>query len=84
MSIHYDILGNENLATVDSLKGLMEVIDIPPAARKSVSPKLMATIVEAILGAVSIDGGTRALGAVMTRLGLTQHPLLTPVSGLQE
>lgn len=38
---------------------------------------LMATAVEAILGAVYLDGGDQALTAVMTTLGLFTHSLFS-------
>ncbi|KAF5550731.1 ribonuclease III domain-containing protein [Fusarium mexicanum] len=44
-----------------------------------VSSGMVATTVEAILGAVEIDGGRDALARVMNRLGLTQHGLLSSV-----
>jgi hypothetical protein len=34
----------------------------------------MATTIEAILGAVQLDGGSDALLQVATRLGLVDHP----------
>ena len=37
----------------------------------------MATSVEAILGAVHLDGGDHALASVMTELGLTSDLLVT-------
>ena len=43
------------------------------------SDKTMATTVEAILGAVHVDGGDAALGMVMAKLGLT-HTLLDVVT----
>jgi hypothetical protein len=42
-----------------------------------VSSGMVATAVEAILGAVDIDGGRDALARVMNHLGLTQHALLS-------
>jgi ribonuclease-3 len=45
----------------------------------AVSQKTMATTVEAILGAVYMDGGESALAAVFVILGLT-HPLLQVVT----
>jgi hypothetical protein len=44
-----------------------------------VSTKMMATALEAIMGAVHMDGGVDALAGVMSRLGLVQHPLLPTV-----
>jgi dsRNA-specific ribonuclease len=40
---------------------------------------MVATAVEAILGAVEIDGGRNALARVMKHLGLTEHALLGSV-----
>lgn len=38
---------------------------------------MMATTVEAILGAVHLDGGDQALASVMTNLSLTSDLLVT-------
>jgi hypothetical protein len=38
---------------------------------------MMATTVEAILGAVHLDGGDQALASVMIKLGLTSDLLVT-------
>lgn len=38
---------------------------------------MMATTVEAILGAVHLNGGDEALASVMTKLGLTSDLLVT-------
>jgi ribonuclease-3 len=43
---------------------------------------MMSTAVEAILGAVHLDGGDQALASVMTHLGLTSDLLVlfTPLT----
>ncbi|KAF2008087.1 ribonuclease III [Amniculicola lignicola CBS 123094] len=43
----------------------------------SVSERMMADAVEAIIGAVQIDGGWDAAEKVIQRLGLLDHPILT-------
>ncbi|OQV03062.1 Ribonuclease III domain-containing protein isoform 3 [Cladophialophora immunda] len=68
------LLGNSNLSAVGRRHGLQDCV-ILNQGTVSVSDKTMATTVEAILGAVLIDGGNEALGAVLITLGLT-HPLL--------
>jgi len=41
-----------------------------------VSDKMVATAVEAVLGAVYLDGGEGVLEAVMRRLGFGEHQFL--------
>lgn len=45
-----------------------------------ISPGMVATAVEAILGAVERDGGLDKLAQVMDHLGLTQHALNASVT----
>ncbi|KAF9786537.1 hypothetical protein IL306_014829 [Fusarium sp. DS 682] len=45
-----------------------------------ISPGMAATAVEAILGAVEIDGGRDALATAMDRLGLPKHAFLSSVT----
>jgi ribonuclease-3 len=45
-----------------------------------VSPKTVATTLEAIIGAVYQDGGDEAVERVMRSLGFFDHPLLTVMS----
>ncbi|EXJ81807.1 hypothetical protein A1O1_07872 [Capronia coronata CBS 617.96] len=63
------LLSNAKLSTVGYDHGLQDCV-ILNEGTPSVSPKTMATTVEAIFGAVFLDGGFRALGAVLVTLGL--------------
>jgi hypothetical protein len=67
-------MGNDNLARVGFRTGLDRCINLNPGTIR-VSDGMMATTVEAILGAVHLDGGDAALATVMGNLGLT-HDLL--------
>lgn len=64
-----DLLGNENLARVGFSNRLDHCINLSPGT-EAVSRKMMATSVQAILGAVYRDGGEKALANVMKRLDL--------------
>ncbi|KAK5214803.1 hypothetical protein LTR72_012078 [Exophiala xenobiotica] len=68
------LLGNRNLSAVGYARGLQNCV-ILNQGTPTVSDKTMATTVEAILGAVMLDGGADALSAVLLTLGLT-HSLL--------
>jgi ribonuclease-3 len=72
------LLVNTNLSAVGYGHGLHDCI-ILNQGTLSVSDKTMATTVEAILGAVFIDGGADALSAVLATLGLT-HQFLEAVT----
>ncbi|KAF2278957.1 uncharacterized protein EI97DRAFT_372268 [Westerdykella ornata] len=72
--IFNNVLGNNNLEDVGRHSGLHHCVVTNPGT-PTVSPRTMATTVEAILGAVHLDGGDAALGQVMDTLGLN-HPLL--------
>jgi ribonuclease III len=72
------VLGNANLAAVGFRHNLDRCVLLNPGTT-AVSDKTMATTVEAILGAVHVDGGDAALGLVMAKLGLT-HALLDVVT----
>ncbi|KAF1807834.1 hypothetical protein P152DRAFT_324198 [Eremomyces bilateralis CBS 781.70] len=72
------VLGNANLAAVGFCHNLDRCVLLNPGTT-AVSDKTMATTVEAILGAVHVDGGNAALGLVMVKLGLT-HALLDVVT----
>ncbi len=64
---------NENLDIVGRRHGLSRLINDNPAQRakgEGISPLTMAGTVEAIIGAVYIDGGMRAVSGVMQNLGL--------------
>jgi hypothetical protein len=69
------ISSNENLARVGFNNGLDACIYLNQGT-VHVSTKPMSTAMEAILGAVHLDGGEEALVQVMERLGLS-HALLT-------
>lgn len=56
--------------------GLDQCINLNPGTDR-VSQDMMATTIEAILGAVHLDGGDDALASVMARLGLTSELLVT-------
>lgn len=68
---------NTNLARVGFNHGLDACVNRDPAT-PIVSEKMMAATVEAILGAVHLDGGNDALATVMEHLGLS-HELLSQV-----
>ena len=73
-----EVLGNANLARFGFEKSLDGCINLNPGIR-TVSDAMMATTVEAILGAVHLEGGDETLSMVMDNLGLT-HDLLTTIS----
>ncbi|KAF5252836.1 hypothetical protein FANTH_2160 [Fusarium anthophilum] len=77
-TLRRDLISNENLTRVGREKGLHKCINMNGGTTR-VSSGMVATTVEAILGAVEIDGGRDALAQVMNRLGLAQHGLLSSV-----
>ncbi|PNP76507.1 hypothetical protein FNYG_09926 [Fusarium nygamai] len=77
-TIRGDLISNSNLAKVGKERGLDKCINMNGGSGYP-SPAMVATAVEAILGAVQIDGGHEALARVMNHLGLTQHALLASV-----
>lgn len=68
---------NSNLTAVGYQHGLDACVILNPGTL-DVSANSMATTMEAILGAVELDGGLEALTQLMTRLGLV-HEMLTLV-----
>ncbi|KAK5061532.1 hypothetical protein LTR84_008076 [Exophiala bonariae] len=72
------LLGNANLTAVGFRNNLDRCV-ILNQGTTAISDKTMATTVEAILGAVFIDGGADVLGAVLLTLELT-HQLLEAVT----
>ncbi|KAB5536118.1 ribonuclease III domain-containing protein [Coniochaeta sp. 2T2.1] len=74
-TIRHDLVGNDNLARVGREHGLDNCINVN-GGTVAVSPGMIATAVEAILGAAERDGGRDALVQVMSHLGLAQHALL--------
>lgn len=77
-SIRNEALCNNFLAERGFCHGLDLCIN-KDAGTPSVSPKMMATAVEAILGAVHLDGGDDALRRVLTRLRIV-NPYELPVT----
>ncbi|KAH7259066.1 uncharacterized protein BKA55DRAFT_536769 [Fusarium redolens] len=75
-TLRRDPNSNDNLAQVGMGHGLDRCINMNGGTTR-VSSGMVATAVEAILGAVDIDGGRDALARVMNHLGLTQHALLS-------
>ncbi|KAG9194035.1 ribonuclease III [Alternaria panax] len=71
-----DMLSNDALAPRGYQAGLDELV-IVADSRPAVSPKMVATSLEAIIGAVYHDGGDEAALRVMNSLGFFDHPLLT-------
>ncbi|EWY79919.1 hypothetical protein FOYG_16983 [Fusarium oxysporum NRRL 32931] len=77
--LRHDLISNENLARVGMEHGLDTCINVNGGTVR-VTPGMVATAVEAILGAVERDGGHGTLARVMAHLGLTQHALLSLVT----
>ncbi|KAJ4128986.1 hypothetical protein NW768_007512 [Fusarium equiseti] len=77
-SLRNDLISNANLARVGMEHGLHACINANGGTLR-VSPGMVATAVEAILGAMERDGGCDALVRVMAHLGLTQHALISSV-----
>ncbi|KAF7510029.1 hypothetical protein GJ744_007133 [Endocarpon pusillum] len=69
-----NVAQNSNLAQVGFEHGLKACVLLNDGTG-DVSAKTMASTVEAILGAVDLDGGSEALMEVATRLDLV-HPML--------
>ena len=61
---------NANLDHVGRLYGLDAFVCSNPAQGSYVSPNTMTATVEAILGAVYLDGGIESVSQVMETLGL--------------
>ncbi|PCD21367.1 hypothetical protein AU210_016332 [Fusarium oxysporum f. sp. radicis-cucumerinum] len=76
--LRYDLISNENPARVGMGHGLDTCINVNGGTVR-VTPGMVATAVEAILGAVERDGGHDTLARVMAHLGLTQHTLISLV-----
>lgn len=74
-----EVLGKENLARIAFEKKLNTHINMTNGILCE-SPRSVATTVEAILGAVHLEGGDVALGRVMYRLQLDRHVYLEEVS----
>ncbi|RYP93874.1 hypothetical protein DL770_000070 [Monosporascus sp. CRB-9-2] len=78
-TIRGEVLGNKNLSQVGEEHGLDKCINVN-GGTPTVSTRMIATAVQAILGAVHKDGGHVAFAGVMDRLGLTEHALLSSVT----
>lgn len=65
-----EVGSNANLDRVGRLHGLDELICANPAQAGYISPATMSATVEAVLGAVYLDGGINRVSHVMQRLGL--------------
>ncbi|KAG5751493.1 hypothetical protein H9Q72_014428 [Fusarium xylarioides] len=77
-TLRRDLISNDNLTRVGREHGLDKCINMNGGTTR-VSSGMVATALEAILGAVEIDGGRDALARVMKHLGLTEHALLGSV-----
>lgn len=64
------VASNDNLVRVGRLHWLDNFICGNPSQAGYIPPKTMADTVEAILGAVYLDGGIQCVGQVMKTLGL--------------
>lgn len=75
-----EVLSNDNLIKVYHKHGLHRCIHLHPKqtaaldSHSKVKPK--ATLIEAVLGAIHLEGGDAALGRAMKQLGLTSHQCL--------
>lgn len=68
------ILGNTNLERIGRESGLEALMNVNPRNPVQPSQKLTATLVEAVLGAVNLDGGMDAMETVMVNIGLIEDP----------
>lgn len=80
-TLRHELLGNENFGLVGMSHGLDACI-ISNGGTVRVTAGMVATALEAILGAVERDGGYDAFVGVMAHLGLTRHALLSSVTFL--
>ncbi|EMD69446.1 hypothetical protein GGP41_004565 [Bipolaris sorokiniana] len=74
-----DMISNDSLARRGYNSGIDKVI-ITASSTPHVSPKMVATTLAAIMGAVHEDGGDTAVHKVMQHLGFFNHTLLTVTS----
>lgn len=77
-TLQRDLVTNETLATRGFSHGLDVCVIANAGHVGRISDRMMATAVEAIVGAVFKDSGfdNEAVCAVMARLGFFSHPLL--------
>jgi hypothetical protein len=79
-TIRQAVASNSNLAKVGRRHGLGQCAVLNPGT-VGVSNRTMATLVEAIIGAVSQDSDDAAVEDVLSRLGI-DHELLKPVTSV--
>jgi ribonuclease-3 len=75
-SMRNDLLSNDALARRAYQAGLDKCV-ITADSQPAVSSKMVATALEAVIGAVYQDGGNDAVQRVMQSLKFFDHPLLT-------
>jgi ribonuclease III len=63
------LLSNDNLTSIGRKLGIEKLLVLSPGARWA-SDYMVATTMEAIIGAVYLDGGMKAVGQLMANLGL--------------
>ncbi|KAM0315144.1 hypothetical protein ACHAPQ_011646 [Fusarium lateritium] len=78
-TLRHQLLGNDHLGMVGMGFGLDACINANGGTVR-ITAGMVATALEAVLGAVERDGGHDALAGVMNHLGLTQHALLSLVT----
>jgi ribonuclease-3 len=74
-TLRNEILGNDGLAARGYDLGVDECIFVADGTYRK-SPKMVATTVEAIIGAVIEDAGDDAVLRVITHLGFLEHRFL--------
>ncbi|KAF2648534.1 hypothetical protein K491DRAFT_698824 [Lophiostoma macrostomum CBS 122681] len=75
-SIRNDILGNAGLSQRGRTHGIDTCVLASDGNRGLVTDKMVATTLEALFGAVYLDGGDDAVVRAVEHLGIDQHPLL--------
>ncbi|KAJ4360667.1 uncharacterized protein N0V89_001233 [Didymosphaeria variabile] len=75
--IRQDTLSNGSLASLGNLLGLAVTIIAAPGHEGMPGTVMMATAMEAILGAVYEDGGDAAVRHVMAHIGLNQQVVMS-------
>jgi ribonuclease-3 len=78
--VRKDILSNLALAAKGRKEGLDSCIISDPGTR-DITDRMIADAMEAVMGAVYLDGGEGALESVMRHLGLDQHKHLPVILG---